>query len=228
MLKKLDEIILSNKVVENFYNHYQNNQEFKLWIDKNIPEIDLCEKQQQNNPWHKYNVLGHILHSIEEMNKQTSNMDLNERKLLAYTMLFHDIGKPEKHITREKDGVVIDSFFDHNVASERIAKVCLPKLGFNEEEINIIAKLVYKHDIFMYIKDFKTKNPYWKTLTKELIEEEIKDLNSVGEGVQLMRWLVKVGRADNLAQNEKMTAESLRMLDKIDTILNLIEQVKNI
>lgn len=228
MLKKLDEIMLSNNVVESFYNEYNNNKEFKLWIDETIPEINLCEKQQQNNPWHKYNVLGHILHSIEEMNQQTLNMEEKERRLLAYTMLFHDIGKPEKHITREKDGEIIDSFFDHNIASERIAKEYLPKLNFSEEEIKIIAKLVYKHDIFMYIKDFPTKNPHWKQLSTDLIKDEIEDLNSVGEGEKLMRWLVKVGRADNLSQNEKMTAQSLQMLDKIDTMLKNLENSNSI
>ncbi len=228
MLNLLNEIILSNNVVEKFYKEYNNNEEFKSWLDKEIPEIELCEKQQQNNPWHKYNVLGHILHSVEEMNKQTMGMEESERRLLAYTMLFHDIGKPEKHITREKDGEIIDSFFEHNIASERIAIERLPKLNFNEEEIRIISKLVFKHDIFMYIKDFKTKNPYWKELTDILIKDEIEDLNSVGEGAKLMRWLVKVGRADNLAQNEKMTAQSLRMLDKIDTMLKNLENSNSI
>ena len=222
------ESIISNNVVESFYNEYNNNKFFKEWLDKEIPEIALCEKQQQNNPWHKYNVLGHILHAVEEMNKQTDNMPLNERKLLAYAMLFHDIGKPEKHITREKDGELIDSFFNHNLASEKIAKDRLPKLNFNEKDVEIIAKLVNKHDIFMFIKDFPTKNPHWKQLTDDLIKDEIEDLNSVGEGEKLMRWLVMVGRADNLSQNEKMTAEALKLLQKIDEILNKFEQIKEI
>ena len=228
MLKILNEIILSNNAVEDFYKEYNNNLDFKSWLDKTIPEIQLCEKQQQNNPWHKYNVLGHILHSVEEMNKQTEGMSEEERKMLAYTMLFHDIGKPEKHITREKDGKVIDSFFEHNIASERIARERLPILGFDEEQINIMAKLVFKHDIFMYIKAFKTKNPYWKVLTKDLVSEEIEDLSQVGDGLKLMRWLVMVGRSDNLAQNEKMTAESLKLLDKFEDILNSFEQSKTI
>ena len=228
MLNLLNQILLSNNVVEQFYEEWNNNQDFRNWLNKTIPELELCEKQQQNNPWHKYNVLGHILHSVEAMNKQTIGMEENERRLLAYTMLFHDIGKPEKHITREKDGKVIDSFFEHNVASEKIARKNLPLLNFSKKEINIIAKLVYKHDIFMFIKLNKTNNPYWKTLSKELILEEIKDLSSVGNGQNLMRWLVMVGRADNLAQNEKMTAESLDLLNAIDKILNTLEQNKTI
>ena len=228
MLNLLNQILLSNNVVEQFYEEWNNNQDFRNWLNKTIPELELCEKQQQNNPWHKYNVLGHILHSVEAMNKQTIGMEENERRLLAYTMLFHDIGKPEKHITREKDGKVIDSFFEHNVASEKIARKNLPLLNFSKKEINIIAKLVYKHDIFMFIKLNKTNNPYWKTLSKELILEEIKDLSSVGNGQTLMRWLVMVGRADNLAQNEKMTAESLDLLNAIDKILNTLEQNKTI
>ncbi|MBQ9795835.1 MAG: HD domain-containing protein [Clostridia bacterium] len=228
MLKLINEIILSNNVVERFYNEYNNSQEFRNWLDKEIPEIKLCEAQQQNNPWHKYNVLGHILHSVEEMNKQTFGMDERERRILAYTMLFHDIGKPEKHITREKDGKIIDSFFNHNVASDRIAKEHLPKLGFNKKEVDIITKLVYKHDIFMFIKDKKTKNPHWKVLTEELVKDEIEDLSSVGDGLKLMHWLVMVGRADNLSQNEKMTAEALALLDKFDSIINKFEQSKSI
>lgn len=218
-LKTLDDIILSDKVVERFDCILENNIEFTLWLDSVIPEIRACEKQKQNNPWHKYDVLHHILHSVEEMNKQTVGMPEAERRMLAYTMLLHDIGKPAKHIVREKNGKMIDSFFEHNVESEKVSKRVLSKLEFSEEEIKIIAKLVYKHDIFMFIKDKPTKNPYWKVLTPELIEEEIEDLNQVGDGEKLMKWLVMVGRSDNLAQNEKMTGEALALLDKIDKLL---------
>ena len=218
-LELLDSIILSDKVVEKFESLYETNVEFRLWLDAVIPEIRQCEKQQQNNPWHKYNVLGHILHSVEEMNKQTAEMELNERRLLAYVMLFHDIGKPATHNVREKDGKMIDSFFNHNIKSEEIARRVLPNLGFSETEVEIIAKLIYKHDIFMFIKDYPTKNRYWRQLTDDLLEEEIQDLNSVGDGETLMSWLVMVGRSDNRAQNEKMTGEALALLDKFDKMI---------
>lgn len=222
-LKILDDIILSDKVVENFHEAYKN-QKIKAWIDELIPQIELCEKQQQNNPWHKYNVLDHILHSVEEMNKQTINMKDRERRMLAYTMLFHDIGKPATHIVREKNGVMIDSFFNHNKKSVEIACEILPKLGFNEEEINVILKLVYKHDIFMFITLNQTTNPYHKQLSFEIIEKEICDLNEVGNGEELLDWLVMVGRSDNLAQNENMTYNALKLLDEFEKMLLVRKQ----
>ncbi|MBQ7351677.1 MAG: HD domain-containing protein [Clostridia bacterium] len=219
-INTLDKVILSTNVVENFHTEYSTNEEFQTWINETIPDLEKCSKQRQNNPWHKYNVLDHILHSIEEMNKQTTHLNHKTRRLLAYTMLFHDIGKPDSHIVREKNGEKIDSFFGHNKKSCEIAKPLLPLLNFDKIESEIILTLVDKHDIFMFIKDFPTTNPYWRTLTPNLIQEEITELNKSGDGIQLLKYLIIVGRSDNLAQNEKMTKESLAMLDKFDRMLN--------
>ena len=220
MRELLDKLLLSDKVVDNFYNEFNNNPQFKNWINEVLPEVEQCEKQQQDNPWHKYNVLGHILHSVEEMNKQTVCLNAKDRRLLAYTMFFHDIGKPECHIRRLKNGVLIDSFFNHNIASEKIAFRALPQLDFSESDVKIIAKLVYKHDMFMYIKTFKSNNKFWRVLDNNLVLDEIDKLNQVGDGKKLIKYLVMVGRADNLAQNEKMTDESLKMLDKFDELID--------
>lgn len=219
-LDLLDEIILSSDVVTNFHYFYENNKEFRDWINETIPEIEKCSKQAQNNPWHKYNVLDHILHSIAAMNNLTKNKPLNEKRLLAYTMLFHDIGKPATHITREKKGVIIDSFFNHNKKGVEIAKPILSKLNFSQDEQNIILAFIDKHDIFMFITLDKTNNPYHKMLDKKLIDNEINDLNKYGDGIKLLNWLLLVGRSDNLAQNEKLTEKPLEMLDKFQSMLN--------
>ncbi len=224
-LEQLDSILLSQNVVENFYNEFNNNAKFREWLNKTLPEIELCEKQQQNNPWHIYNVLGHILHSVQEINKLTINYDKGIRKMLAYVMLFHDIGKPATHLVREKNGQLIDSFFYHNKKSSEIAGVRLPQLGFSENEITVMQKLIYNHDVFMFIKDFKTNNPHWRTLNNKVVQDEINDLNTVGNGNELMQYLIYVGKADNLAQNPKMTGESLRMLNKFEQIyLNIVNK----
>ena len=215
----LDRLLLSDNVVYNFYTEYEHNEIFREDLDKHLPEIRKCDEQKQNNPWHKHNVLKHILHSVEAINTLSTNLPEKERKLLAYTMFFHDMGKPKCHIERMKDGKMIDSFFNHNIESARIAKEHTIEFGFNEEDGRVLEKLVLDHDIFMYIKDFPTTNPHWKTLSYDVIDDEISSLNTVGDGTKLMKYLIMVGRADNLAQNEKMTEESLAMLDKMDRML---------
>ena len=224
MKELLEKILLSDDVVNEFYENFNNNKVFRKWIDKYLPEIAECEVQEQNNPWHIYNVLKHILVSVEKINGQTKSYPEPVRKRLSYTMLLHDIGKPECHIRREKDGKMIDSYFNHNIASEKIARRFLKDLEFPQEEIDIIAKLVNKHDIFMFIKDFKNNNRFWRYLDYKLIDDEIADLNSVGDGKELLEQLIKVGRSDNLAQNPEMTAESLRMLEKFDKMLNNLDR----
>ncbi|MBE5735585.1 MAG: HD domain-containing protein [Clostridiales bacterium] len=216
----LDRLLLSDNVVHNFYTEYEHNAEFRNALDHSLPEVRKCEEQRQNNPWHKYNVLGHILHSVQAINFQTTDLPPEDRKLLAYTMFFHDMGKPKCHIERMKDGKMIDSFFNHNIESAKIAKAHASEFGFNDTETNVLEKLVLDHDIFMYIKDYPTTNPHWKTLSYDVINDEISSLNTVGDGTKLMRYLIMVGRADNLAQNEKMTADSLAMLDKMDHMLD--------
>lgn len=220
----LDSVLLSDKVLESFYKEYEHNTQFRIWLDKLIPEVNKAYKMDQNNPWHIYNVLDHILHSVEEMNALSSGMNPQERRILAYTMFLHDIGKPETHIRRMKNGKMIDSFFNHNIASEKISDRVLPKLDFCDKDIKVIKKLVYKHDIFMFIKLEDTTNPYWKKLTPKVMNEHISDLNQVGDGNKLMRQLIMVGRADNLAQNPKMTSESLLLLQRCDEMLNSIMQ----
>ena len=225
--KLLDEILLSDNVAKNFHANY--NGDFKKWLDKIVPEFNDCANMGQNNPWHIYGVLDHILHSVEAMNNQTKNLPQDKRRMLAYVMFFHDVGKPQCHITRMKDGKLIDSFFDHQIASEKICARSINNFGFSNQEQKQICKLVLMHDIFMYIVDGKTYNPHKKSLSKELIEDYIKQLNEIGNGKELFGYLCKVGRADNLAQNPELTEPSLALLDKIEkclTEINIDEPIK--
>ena len=122
MLKLLDKILLGDDVVTNFYHHYQN-LEFRNWLVSLLPEVEDCRTTNQDNPWHVYNCLEHILRSVEEINKQTLNLPKSERRLLAYSMFYHDMGKPATHIRRfaKAYGKEIDSFFNHNQKSAEIA-----------------------------------------------------------------------------------------------------------
>ncbi len=223
MLTLLDEILLSDNVVESFYKHYQN-EEFKNWILSILPEIEDCQNTEQDNPWHIYNCLDHILHSVEEMNKQTKAFDSNIRRMLAYTMFLHDIGKPECKLRRYAKLYKreVDSFFHHNLASVKIGERVLDKLGFNQEESIIILKLVKEHDLFMNLTLEDATNPYKRKLTQEVLDELVDGLDT-DNGKKLMKYLLLVGKADNLAQNPKMTGQSLELLDIMTNMLDVNE-----
>ncbi|MBE5746470.1 MAG: hypothetical protein E7359_04225 [Clostridiales bacterium] len=230
MIKLLDNILLSENVCEKFNNEYDKNLEFRNWVLSLLPELEDCKKLNQDNPWHIYSVLNHILHAIEEMNKQTKNLDYNTRRMLAYTMFFHDIGKPECRIRRysklyKKE---IDSFFNHNLASKKIAHRVLLDLDFCKKETEIIEKLIEDHDIFMFITLKEDGNKFHNVLTKDYLKSIIKDLNKIDNGEKLMKYLIMVGRADNKSQNPKMTKDALKLLDVMDEMLNNLNNVKEL
>ena len=223
-LEVLDEVLLSKNVFENFKTAMEN-EEFSNWLISIVPEVEDCAKLNQDNPWHIYNCLEHILRGVEEVNKQTKDLPDEERRLLAYSMFYHDMGKPASHIRRfaKAYGREVDSFFNHNKKSAAIVRRTAGEFGFNEEQINQIEKLVYDHDIFMFITDEPESNPNHKKLSKDLINEQMLELSSVGDGKKLMQYLIMIGRADNKAQNPEMTAKSLKLLDKMELLTSEME-----
>ena len=223
MLKTLDNILLSDNVVECFHNAYKN-ETFKNWLIEILPEIEDCKNLEQDNPWHIYNCLDHILHSIESINSQTINMKLSLRRLLAYTMFLHDIGKPQCYIRRYSKlyGKEIDSFFNHNKAGVKIAHRVLDHFDFEQNEKAIIETFIDMHDIFMFVKLQDDQNPHHQVLNEEYINKQISELNSIGDGKTLLKYLIMIGRADNLAQNPQMTKDSLHLLDIFDSMLDTI------
>ena len=220
----LDRILLSENAVNEFNVNY-NNLQFKNWLLNLLPEVEKCKNLKQDNPWHVYNCLEHILHAVEEINKQTLSMNSDVRRLLAYTMFLHDIGKPDCAMRRFSKlyNREVDSFINHNKAGVRIAKRVLKSFGFDKKEEDVILKLIDKHDIFMFITLTDDGNKYHKVLNESLIKEEIEDLNKVGNGTELLEYLIIIGRSDNLAQNPEMTKDSLFLLDTMQNMLNNVK-----
>jgi UTP:GlnB (protein PII) uridylyltransferase len=224
MIEQLDKILMGNNVVEDFEKFY-SVADNKAWLLGIIPEVAACEKREQDNPWHLYNCLGHILHSVQSINSMTGDMDTETRRMLSYTMFLHDIGKPECYLRRfsKMYNREVDSFFGHNEAGAQIANRVLPHLGFDKEATDKIKALVLDHDIFMNITLKNDGNPYHHVLSDELLDEEIGKLSSVGNGVEMMRYLTMVSKADNMAQNPAMTGKALRLLEKIFSMINARE-----
>lgn len=216
--EELTTILLSDNVLQVFTNEYLYNKNFRKKIDDYIPEVKLCYKQQQRNQWHIYDVMNHILHAVDEMNKLTVKLAYNERKMLAFTMFFHDLGKPEYHKVIEKNNVEYDSFKGHPIGSNKIARRVLKHLKFKEEEQKIILILVQEHDVFLKFSE-NPKNDWQVKPTIEYLKNYIKELNRYGDGKKILNNLILVGKADNRAQNQKTIKASFEIIEKIQTWL---------
>ena len=221
MIKVLDSILLNDNVVQEFYKHYKETG-FHKWLLNLLPEVEACRNLKQDNPWHIYNCLDHILHSVEQMNNQTKGLNHEERRMLAYTMFLHDMGKPECYLRRYSKLYKreVDSFFNHNKAGVQIAQRVLPNLNFKSEDIEKIKLLIDEHDVFMFITLEDDGNKFHRVLSSELIDEMINKYNEVGDGLTLLNMLIMVGKSDNMAQNPEMTGNSLMLINKMQDIVN--------
>lgn len=220
MVEVLDEILLSENPLEKFYDAF-GREEFRSWLLDILPEVEACKNLKQDNPWHIYNCLDHILHSVEEINKLSVSLSPADRRMLAYTMFLHDIGKPACYIRRYSRLYKreVDSFFNHNLESKKVASRVLPRFNFTPADQKKIEMLIEMHDIFMFITLKDDGNRFHHVLTPQYLAEQISALDKVGDGKVLMKQLVMVGTADNKAQNPKMTQSSLHILEVIDQML---------
>ena len=80
-LEKLDNILLSESVREKFLKAYKDDS-FKNYLLNILPEVEDCRVTKQDNPWHVYDCLTHILKSVEVMNSLTNGMEDKDRRVL--------------------------------------------------------------------------------------------------------------------------------------------------
>jgi tRNA nucleotidyltransferase (CCA-adding enzyme) len=123
-------------------------------------------------------------------------------KVLRLTMLFHDIGKPET-MTTDEEG--IDHFHGHAAVSAQLAEETLRQLKFDNDTLSKVTKLVLEHD--------RKIVPDKKHVRRAL--------QQLGEEIFLL--LLKVKKADTLAQSDYMRREKL---DELAQLKRLCEEVK--
>ena len=118
-------------------------------------------------------------------------------RLLRWTMLFHDMGKPECFALDEKG---CGHFMGHGVVSRRIADAAMRRLRFDHAAQEEIAELVEWHD--------------FRVQTERGVRRA---LNRFGEA--RFRRLLAVQRADNLGQAEAYRGRQ-RDIDTVEAMLD--------
>ena len=122
--------------------------------------------------------------------------------ILRWTMLLHDVGKPPRKTTDAKG---IDHFYGHQAVSSQIAEKVLNRLRFDKESIKKIVSLVKHHD--MDIED-----------TPKSIRKAV---NKIGD--ELFPLLLKVQKADKMAQNPDFLPQRIIKWIKIEKIYSDIK-----
>ena len=157
-----------------------------------IPEIIQMHNFDQKNDWHIYDVLTHTAVVVESI------PPVPHLRLIA---LLHDTGKVHT-FTVDKNGV--GHFFGHNEKSGEIAYEYLTKYKYDNFTKNRVHKIVKIHDT-----PIKPDKIFIK-----------KRINRMGK--DCFFDLIKIKRADNLAQNPNKVR-----LDIIDEIERIATEIVN-
>ena len=137
-----------------------------------VPEILPCVGFDQRSRYHCWDVWEHTARSVAAA---------PPGPLLRWTMLLHDLGKPDCFTV---DGAGQGHFYGHWRRSAALASDILDRLRFDNQSRRTILTLVERHDCEL--------PPGEKSVRR--------NLNRYGE--ETLRLLLEVKRADNLAQAE--------------------------
>ena len=164
-------------------------------ITEVIPEFKSAIGFEQRNPYHCYDVLTHILCSVEASPKDVT---------LRLALFFHDIGKPACY-TESDDG--IGHFHGHPQISSDMAREILVRLKYDNDTVKAVTELVLYHDTEL-------------RASRKIIKRR---LNKMGE--ERFRQLIEVKKADIAAHAEHIRESALIVMDEVLVCLDeVLEQ----
>ena len=109
-----------------------------------VPELKPCLGFEQQSRWHQYTVYTHIVKSIAGMNQILKKEGQTDKAYLCWTMLLHDIGKPEKFLIDSKH---VGHFFGHPIPSAEKAFTRLKAFHADNKTIKKATTLIREHDV---------------------------------------------------------------------------------
>ena len=157
-----------------------------------IPEIIPTFNFNQNNKHHSRDIWFHTIYSVKSVESDP---------LLRMTMFLHDLGKP-KACTHDEDGTC--HFKGHQEISADITRIILHRLKYPNEFISQCLTLVKYHDV-----RFNGTKRHIKRIMSKI-------------GADNIELLLKVQRADMLAQSDYMRKEKTESINLSFKLLNEI------
>ena len=155
-----------------------------------MPEILPCVGFDQQSRYHSYDVWDHTARAVEAVPPDP---------VLRWTMLFHDLGKPDTFTLDEKGA---GHFYGHYRESVRKAETIMERLRFDNHSKKLIRTLVERHDSELPLSERSVR----------------RSLSRFGE--EVLRLLLQVKRADNLAQAEEFRSRQ-ELISQWESMLNM-------
>lgn len=155
-----------------------------------IPEILPCIGFDQRSKYHIYNVWEHTAYAVEAS---------APNPILRWTMLLHDLGKPDTFTVDEQGA---GHFYGHFRESVRKAEAIMDRLRFDHRSKQQILTLVERHDSELPLSDRAVRR------------------NLARYGEEILRLLLDVKRADNLAQAPEYRTRQ-ELIEQLEQLLNL-------
>lgn len=130
--EELQKILSLNKPIS-------NNCLFKAMILRVIPQLKVCDGIDQNNKYHKHDVLEHIFAVVDYCDTDDWRIKISA--------LLHDIGKPASKTTDENGW---SHYYGHAQISFELTKEILrDNLVVCNKDRELIENLVLNHDMFI-------------------------------------------------------------------------------
>lgn len=213
-LKEEMQAILVNKKLEQIFGELNN-----CGVMKDIfPEFIPCIGLDQKNVHHMYTVDVHILKAVEYIAQDKTFTQ--DKTLLLWTMLLHDIGKPialKKNLKKYKKY----KFTKHEVYSARLAPKVLKRFGLNKKDIKTITTLVREHEFFRYIKLYNMTTTGNRLNTRNTFGL----INRIGE--ENFELLLECHRADYAAQSTYWQEHKNTINQRASDMLEYYRKLKN-
>lgn len=184
---------------------------------------------EQKNPHHCYDLMNHVLYTVDEMNLKISEIKTSI-DLLRTAAFFHDIGKP--NVAVEKENRLV--FYGHAKRSAEISEDLLSKLGYKADEIQLISFYISHHDDFISFvlptEKYDKENPYLIEITADNILKHINSKsvqNSNYTNIDIWHDLLVLCHADISAQSERVLMNGVQV-DSKEHKLSKISEIKRI
>lgn len=180
---------------------------------------------EQRNPHHCYDLMNHVLHTVDEINLKAREIKTSV-DLLRTAAFLHDIGKP--NVAMEKEDRLV--FYGHAKRSAEISEGLLSKLGYKLDEIQLISFYISHHDDFIsYVlpsEKYDKENPYLIEITADNILKHINDKSeqaAIYPNTDIWHDLLVLCYADISAQSEIVLMNGLQVDSKEHKLSRIVE-----